>query len=201
MERSPAVVVAFFWKSTAAAPVLGNSGQRYQGFVGFPIGAKTGKWSSLKSGPGPLKARSRYQLQYEWNKDGWPKEPIVRAAQYENTDELRSYSHRVYLPGKVEVPLRIGGLASLQNLYEQEVWAAGSKVAFIDCSEYAYGALMPRTEIPTLYFKVHGLSDDDFCGISPLVFWVLVPLIDLLINLGYEVLVNCKQGANRYVQH
>ena len=40
--------------------------------------------------------------------------------------------------------------------------------------------------------------DEDRCGVSPLVFWVLVPLIDLLIDLGYEVLVNCKQGANRY---
>ena len=59
---------------------------------------------------------------------------------------------------------------------------------------------MPRTAIPTIYFKVEGVTDADGCGISPLVFWVLVPLIDLLIELGYEVLVNCKQGANRYVQ-
>ena len=51
---------------------------------------------------------------------------------------------------------------------------------------------MPKTTIPTLYFKVKGLDDDDYCGISPLVFWVLVPLINLLIDLGYEVLVNCN---------
>jgi hypothetical protein len=203
MERSPAVVVAFFWKSTAAAPVLGNSGQRYQGFVGFPIGAKVGRWN-LKSGQGPLKAWSRYQLQYEWNKDGWPNEPVMWAAQYEDTNEKRSYSQRVLLPtaegaaGLVPVPLRIGAWSSLQNMYENEVWAAGSRVAFIDCSEFAYGAIMPKTTIPTLYFKVKGLNDEERCGISPLVFWVLVPLMNLLIDLGYEVLVNCNAGANRY---
>ena len=57
---------------------------------------------------------------------------------------------------------------------------------------------MPRTTIPTLYFKVSALRDEEQCGISPLVFWVLVPLINLLIDLGYEVLVNCNAGANRY---
>ena len=56
---------------------------------------------------------------------------------------------------------------------------------------------MPRTTIPTLYFKVSALRDEEQCGISPLVFWVLVPLINLLIDLGYEVLVNCKAGASR----
>ncbi len=204
MERSPAVVVAFFWKSTATAPVLGSSGQRYQGFVGFPIGAKGCKWTSSNSGLGPSKARSRYQLQYEWNKDGWPKEPVMWAPQYEDTNELRSYSDRVFLPtaegvaGSVAVPLRIGAWSSLQNMYEKEVWAAGSRVAFIDCSEFAYGAIMPKTTIPTLYFKVKGLNDEERCRISPLVFWVLVPLMNLLIDLGYEVLVNCNAGANRY---
>jgi hypothetical protein len=205
MERSPAVVVAFFWKSTAAAPVLGNSGKRYEGFVGFPKGGgKKGGWDSLRSGQGPLKVRSRYFLVYEWNRDGWPKDPRMLAPQYVDTEAKRSYSKRVFLPtaegtvGEVAVPLRIGGWSSLQNMYETEVWAAGSRVAFIDCSEFPYGNIMPKTTIPTLYFKVKDLNDEDYCGVSPLVFWVLVPLINLLIALGYEVLVNCNKGANRY---
>ncbi len=125
------------------------------------------------------------------------------APQYVATKAKRSYSDRVFLQtaegtaGLVPVPLRIGAWSSLQNMYENEVWAAGSRVAFIDCSEYAYGALMPKTTIPTLYFKLRGLNDEDYCGVSPLVFWVLVPLINLL-NLGYEVLVNCNKSANRY---
>ena len=205
MERSPAAVVAFFWKSTAAPPVLGNSGKRYQGFVGFPMGKK-GKWLSLRSGEGPLKAWSRYELVYELNEGGWPNDPSTWAPEYVATQAKRSYSRHVFLPTAAgtasldvrdTIPLRIGGWASLQNLYENETWAAGSRVAFIDCSEYAYGAIMPKTTIPTLYFKVKGLDDDDYCGISPLVFWVLVPLINLLIDLGYEVLVNCKAGASR----
>jgi hypothetical protein len=204
MERSPAVVVAFFWKSTAAAPVLGNSGKRYEGFVGFPKGGQKGGWSSLSSGLGPLKTKSRYFLKYEWNRDGWPKDPVMWAPRYVDTKAKRSYSKRVRLPtaegtaGKVDVPLRIGGWSSLQNMYEEEVWAAGSRVAFIDCSEFPYGNIMPKTTIPTLYFKVKDLIDDERCGVSPLVFWVLVPLINLLIDLGYEVLVNCNAGANRY---
>jgi hypothetical protein len=205
MQYSPEVVVAFFWKTTAAAPDLGNSGQRFEGFVGFPVNKGRGPWLSLKSGAGPLKASSRYPLVYELNEDGWSKDPTFRAYEYKDTVKERSYSTRVALPtaggteaGSVDVPLRIGNKSSLQNLYEHEAWAEGSRVAFIDCSEYAYGAIMPRTTIPTLYFKVQGLQDVERCGVSPLVFWVLVPLIDLLIDLGYEVLVNCKQGANRY---
>ena len=101
------------------------------------------------------------------------------------------------LAGPTAVRLQLGSIYSQQNYYEREKWKKGSKVAFIDCSDKPFGSYMPKTTIPTFYFKVSGLADSAECGISPLLFWVLVPLINMLLALGFDVLVNCNVGANR----
>jgi hypothetical protein len=190
---------ASLWTGAGSVPIaLNKSGKRFKGSVNFSNGR--GSWWKLCSGEAPKKAKSNYALEHVYHESGWPLDSTHIATEY--GEWKPSYSKQVLEPseglaGATEVRLQLGSIDSQQNFYEREKWKKGSKVAFIDCSDKSFGSYMPKTNIPTFYFKVSGLQDNAECGISPLLFWVLVPLINMLLDLGFDVLVNCNVGANR----
>jgi hypothetical protein len=163
----------------------GASGKVFVGTIGHDMGGKGRVHKGISDLSKPL---SRHALKVVHHPNGWV--PVQSPRQ--------SFEWQPLKPGLSDqvtgFDVWVGDISAQVHFLTKQ---PEGKLAFIDFSEEPFGSHMEPTNRDTLYLHVP-FRDLANVGVAALHMFVTVPFMDMALAQGRKVLVNCKQGCNRW---